>query len=298
MRQRLAAAALTLSFAAAAHGRPAPPHPEHDVIEQGVVYQVQGMDRVNVRKDVPYRKTDGGELKLDLYYPPDHREGTKLPTVVFINGVGDRPNSKLKEWGIYKSWGRLVAAAGWIGVTFDSRGPDAQSLRDITSLFGFLRSDGARLGIDAERIGVWACSGNVTSGLRFMMDGADRGVLGAVVYYGLSDPANLRGDLPVFYVRAGRDNPRLNTGIDALWSRAIAGGAPWTMVNAPRSQHGFDGLDETDESRRIVRETLDFYRDLFTPPPRPVLPRSQRRRCPTGSARASTRRPRRRMPST
>jgi tetratricopeptide (TPR) repeat protein len=38
------------------------------------------------------------------------------------------------------------------------------------------------------------------------------------------------------------------------------------MVNAPQSHHAFDALDETEESRRIVRETLDFYRDLFSPP--------------------------------
>jgi hypothetical protein len=266
---RRAPLALLAILPTALLGLPPAPHPEHDVVEQEVVYRVPGMDRVTVRKDVGYVKTEGGELQLDLSYPPDFRPGLTRPAVVFINGVGSTPRSSLKEWGIYKSWGRLVAASGWIGVTFDSRGPDAQSLQDIAALFAFLRKDGAPLGIDADHIAAWVCSGNVTSGLRFLMNGADHGVLGAVVYYGVSDPAVLRRDLPVFYVRAGRDNPRLNGGIDVLWARAIRENVPWTMVNAPTAHHAFDALDETDESRRIVRETLDFFRDLFTPPAAP-----------------------------
>jgi dienelactone hydrolase len=104
------------------------------------------------------------------------------------------------------------------------------------------------------------------SGLAVLMTDVDPGVRGAVVYYGDSKVEKLRTDLPVYFVRAGRDNPNLNARIDDMWKRAVAAGAPWVMVNAPASQHAFDAFDETDESRRIVRETLDFYRDLFTPP--------------------------------
>ncbi len=263
MHDRLAAAVLLGSLAAAARAVPLPPNPAHVVTEQEVVYAVPGMDRVTVRRDVPYGKAGGADLALDLYYPPDFREGSKRPAVVFINGVGDRPGSKLKEWGIYKSWGRLVAASGWIGVTFEAR---SNSQEDIGAVFAFLRASADRLGVDADRIGAWACSGNVTAGLAFLMGAAGAGVRGAVIYYGDAELASIRKDLPVYFVRAGRDNPRLNAGIAELWKEAIAADAPWTMVNAPVSQHAFDGLDETDESRRIVRETLDFYRDLFAPP--------------------------------
>ena len=128
MRHRLTAAVLGLSLATAARAIPSPPNPVHDVTSQGVVYAVDGMDRVEVRRDVPYKKADGADLKLDLYYPPDHRAGTPAPAVVFINGVGDRPGSKLKDWGIYQSWARLVAASGWIGVNFEARGNSAADI--------------------------------------------------------------------------------------------------------------------------------------------------------------------------
>jgi hypothetical protein len=55
-------------------------------------------------------------------------------------------------------------------VTFASRG--AQVEADVADAFAFLAKDGAKLGIDSKRIAAWACSANVTPGLRFLMDAA------------------------------------------------------------------------------------------------------------------------------
>jgi dienelactone hydrolase len=229
------------------------------------------MTEASVRANVSYKKANGVDLALDLYSPAGAAPGSRLPAVVFVNGVGGRPGSRLKDWGIYRSWGRLIAASGWRAITFDAR-PGDRARSDIRDLFAFLRAEGDRLGIDPERLAVWVCSANVTAALPFLMDEAPAGVVGAVVYYGSGEPAKIRTDLPVFFARAGRDGKRLNDQIDALWRRAIAAGAPWTLVSAPASHHAFDALDETDESRRIVRETLDFYRDLFSPPAAPGPP--------------------------
>jgi acetyl esterase/lipase len=270
MLRRILAVALAAGSAPAS-ALPLPPRPEHDVIAQSVVVTLPGMDRATVRKDVPYRRTDSGaSLALDLYYPPDFRDVSRLPAVVFINGIGDPVlPSKLKEWAPYRSWGRLVAASGWIGVTFENGGRFPDSRPDIRSVFTFLRERGASLGIDPRRMAAWVCSGNVVTGLPFLMEDAE-GLRGAVVYYGSGTPARYRTDLPVFFVRAGRDNPQLNAQIDDVLAKAAAAGAPWTVVRAPGSHHAFDVLDETEESRRIVRQTLDFYRSLFDPPAPPA----------------------------
>jgi hypothetical protein len=264
----LVLSALVGAAPAALFGQPAAPRPEHDVTSQEVVYQVPGMDDVAVRKDITYKKGDGVELKLDVYALPSSREGTRLPAVVFVNGVGDRPGERLKEWGIYRSWGRLIGASGWAAVTFDAR-PGDRARSDIRDLFAYLREEGARLGIDTNRVAAWACSGNVPPALPVLMDEAPSGVIGAAVYYGSGEPARIRTDLPVYYARAGRDNERLNAAIDRLWQRAVEADAPWAMVSAASSHHAFDALDETEESRRIVRETLEFFRDLFSPPAAP-----------------------------
>lgn len=279
MSIKSAAIAALLLPALSAFGATSPPfRPEHEVTAQQLVYQVPGMEKALVLKNVAYKKTDSGELTLDLYYPADFKKGTTLPAVVFINGVGDLPGSKLKEWGPYRSWGALVAASGWVGVTFEARGPYNQSRPDIADLFKFLHSDGARLGVDASRIAAWVCSGNVFSGLPVLMEERLPGVVCAVVYYGSAQPAKIRGDLPVLIVRAGRDNRELNQNIDRLVATAVAVGAPWTLVNAPGSHHAFDVLDETEESRRIVRQTIDFFRDFLAPPPAPAAPASLARK--------------------
>ena len=264
----LAAAVLTVIQLPGAAAGQNPPRPEHEVTAQELVYQIPGMADVRVEKDVPYKKTEARELKLDLYYPKGFTPsatGTRLPAVVFINGVGDPPGAPLKEWGVYGSWGRLIAASGWIAVTFDARGPYTNTAPDIRDLFRFLRSDGARLGIRTDRIAAWVCSGNVFSGLRVLMEDADPGLRAAVVYYGPSEAPKIRTDLPVLFVRAGRDSPRLNASIDKLLARVATSDAPWTVVYAPDLHHAFDVLDETPESRRIVRETLEFYRELLSP---------------------------------
>ena len=256
----------------------APPASPHEVIAQDLVYQLPGMDKVTVRTNLPYKKTETGDLALDVYYPQDYREGTARPAVVFINGVGDRQGSRLKDWNVYRQWGRLIAASGWIAVTFDARGPEAQARADIRDLFQFLRASGAKLGVDPKRLGAWVCSANVFPGLPYLMEESDSGVLCAVVYYGWADPAKFRRDLPVFVARAGRDSPRLNEGLDRLVSRALAAGAPWALVNAPDSHHAFDVVDDTSESRRIVRATLAFFSEFLSPPAYSGPPPSAARR--------------------
>jgi acetyl esterase/lipase len=135
-----------------------------------------------------------------------------------------------------------VAASGWIGVTFENGGRFPESRPDVRAVFAFLRDHGASLGVDTSRMAAWVCSGNVVTGLPFLMEDAD-GLRGAVVYYGSGTPARYRTDLPVFFVRAGRDNPQLNSQIDDLVAKAAAAGAPWTVVRAPASHHAFDVLD-------------------------------------------------------
>lgn len=282
MRRILAAAAVstwTCMLPSMLQGAPPTgPHPEHEVTAQGVVYKLPGMDRVSVKKDVVYKRSGETALRLDLYYPPDFdaSKSAHAPAVVFINGVGDGGGAgSLKDWNVYQSWGRLVAASGWIGVTFEARGPFRESGPDITDLFRFLRSDGKALGIQTDRVAAWVCSGNVASGLAVLMADTDPGLRAAVVYYGTSDAPKIRTDLPVFFVKAGRDNPKLNGAIDHLLSRAAIAGAPWTVVYAPTAHHAFDALDETPESRAIVRQTLAFLREHLAaeepqPPPSPA----------------------------
>jgi dienelactone hydrolase len=188
---------------------------------------------------------------MDLAYPTGEASARR-PAVVFVNGVG----GKLNEWEIYKSWARLVAAHGLVGITAES--DPAKPAESVRALFAHLAKEGAALRLDTSRLAVWACSANVRAALPFLMGGAPAGVRAAVILYGTGDAATLRKDLPVFWVLAGRDSPSLLEGQRALWARAIKEGTPWTMVSAPDLPHAFDGVEDTSHSRKLVREMVEF----------------------------------------
>lgn len=220
----------------------------HDATKYPVVVKVPGMDKVRVVRDVSYAPSAAS--KMDLYHPDG--PARRRPAVVFVNGFG----GPLREWEIYKTWARLVAAHGLVGVTYQSAlGASADDLRALVER---LTSPGAALGVDPSRIALWSCSANVRTALPYMMNGAPPGVRAAVVYYGVGEAPKLRGDLPVFWVLAGRDDPALIEGQRTLFARAVQEGAPWMMVNAPELTHAFDALDEGAASRRTVIETVAF----------------------------------------
>jgi tetratricopeptide (TPR) repeat protein len=248
-----------------------PPSP-YDVTTYPVVWTVPEAKNVKVVRGVRYAGEGAGALVLDLAYPSGGGAAARWPAVVFVNGVG----GKLNDWEIYRSWARLAAAHGLVGVTAESDpGNPAESVR---ALFAYLVRESAALKIDASRLAVWACSANVTAALPFLMDGAPAGVRAAVILYGTGQAATLRKDLPVFWVLAGRDSPSLVEGQRALWARAARDGAPWTMVNAPDLPHAFDGVEDTTRSRQLVKEIVDFLAlKLAAPaPPPPPAPLARR----------------------
>src|SRR5260370_35239992 len=130
-------------------------------------------DAVITRRDAEYRVTESGAPTMDLYYPPDSNGGTRIPAVVFVLGYSDvgvraMLGCKAKEMASYDSWGRLVAASGMVAITYTNREPIA----DLQALIEHVRRNAAALGIDENRLGVWACSGNVPMALSVLMQGA------------------------------------------------------------------------------------------------------------------------------
>jgi acetyl esterase/lipase len=260
----LAATALALP-ARTAWAQAAPARDELDVTTYEVVYRVPEMAKVAVEADVPFKDVSGGALHLDVYHPPDRERGARLPAVVFVNGVGV---PALKGWAIYRSWARLVAASGFTAITFESRRPQVRE--DIRDLFAYLRSHAAELGVDADHVGLWSCSGNTGPALAYTTSEAGAWLKAVVVYYGWvgdRDVAMIRGDQPFFVLRAGRDDTELNRRLAALAARAVEADAPWTVVNAPRLTHAFDALDDGPESRQVVRDTLAFLDRRLRPEP-------------------------------
>lgn len=243
----------------------------------GVVLDSPETKAVVVKKDVTYFRDERSTLGIDLYSPPGMKAGEKRPAVIFFNAIGDSPaGGKVKDWGIYSSWPRLVAAHGMIGISMDADGSRIQdSLRGI---FAFLEKEGPAHGIDPARLGVYAASANTTQSIVYLMsDGAAKGIKAAALYYGATPTAEtrLRKDLPVLFILAEGDaQGGMGQASMGLWQRVAQERAPWTLMFAADLLHAFDAFQDNDTSRRVVMQTIDFWRTHLQPVPQPSWERS------------------------
>jgi tetratricopeptide (TPR) repeat protein len=236
--------------------------------QYGVVYDVPATKAVTVKTDVPYM----GDLKIDVYTPPGAKNGDKFPAVIFLNAIGDTPGqAKVKSWGIYQSFPRLVAAHGMIGISMEADGARIQD--SLRGLFAFLEKDGARYGIDAARLGVYAASANTTQSLVYLMsDAASKNIKAAALFYGATPTpeTRIRKDLPVLYILAEGDAAGFFGQQSAnLWQRVMEAKAPWTLAYASNLPHAFDAFTDTDESRRVIQQALAFWKSNLEPVPQP-----------------------------
>jgi len=232
----------------------------------GVVYDVPATKNVKVKTDVPY----AGNLTIDVYTPPNAKRDEKFPAVIFLNAIGDVPNEmKVKNWGIYKSFPRLVAAHGLVGISMDMDGARIQE--NLKALFDFLERDGAKYGIDSMRLGVYAASANTTQSIHFLMnENAPKGIKAAALFYGATpnSETRIRKDLPVLFILAEGD---LNGGFGQqavpLWQRVTTERVPWTLVFASGLPHAFDAFSDNDESRRLIQQAIAFWKSNLEPVP-------------------------------
>jgi hypothetical protein len=260
---------------------------QHDHIsKKRVVYTIPGVDAVTVRRDEAYRAADGNALTMDLYYPPRPKSGARTPAVIFVTGFSDVGAQRmlgctLKEMGSYISWAQLGAASGLVAITYTNR----EAAADVRALLQHVRQNAASLNIDENRIGVWACSGNVPTALSVLMQDAQEWLKCAVLCYpytldldgatGVADAARQWGfvnpcagksvddlprDVPLFIARAGQDQmPGLNETLDRFLVKALTRNLPVTFVNHAAAPHAFDLFDDSETSREIIRRILAFF---------------------------------------
>lgn len=233
----------------------------------GVVYDVPATKNVKFKADVPY----SGNLTIDIYSPPNAKAGDKFPAVIFLNAIGDAPGNKVKTWEIYKSFPRLIAAHGMVGISMDMDGARIQE--NLRALFDFLEKDGAKHGVDAARLGVYAASANTTQSLVYLMsDEASKNIKAAALFYGGVPAPNtkIRRDLPVLYILAEGDAAGfLGQQSANLWQRVMEAKAPWTLLYASNLPHAFDAFTDTDESRRVIGQAIAFWKSNLEPVPQP-----------------------------
>jgi acetyl esterase/lipase len=213
------------------------------------------------------------------------------PAVLFIHGGRIPPNLRTtpREWGVYVSFGQLMAASGFVGVMFNHRFHAWESLADsqsdVMDAIAYVRNNADTLGVDKDRIVLWAFSAGgifLSQPLREM----PAYLRGIVAYYAILDmqgspqnaPPSVTPEMlrevspvhhlaqskqtipPIFIARAGLDNADLNAGTDRFVQTALAKNASVEVINHAAGQHGFDIEDDNDRTREIIRRTLEFIK--------------------------------------
>jgi hypothetical protein len=257
------------------------------ISQKRAVHRIAGMERATVARDVVYRTAEAGPLTMDVYYPADLAAGSRLPAVVIVAGYNDAGAEKVfgckfKDMGMVVSWCQLIAASGLAAIAYTNREPAA----DLEAVLQHARRTAGALGLDAERLALWAASGNVPLALSALMhddrafircvvalcgfmldlDGAT-GVADAAQQFRFSNPNSgktvddLPASLPLFIVRAGQDQfEGVNESIDRCLAKMVARNQPVTFVNHSAGPHAFDLMDDSEQSHEIIRQVLSFLR--------------------------------------
>jgi acetyl esterase/lipase len=245
------------------------------------------MEQAQVRRNVVYRIAGEARLEMDVYTPGGAAPGSRRPAVVLVHGGPVPPGARPKDWGVFVSYGQILAASGLTAVTFNHRWhgapggelPDAAG--DVAAAVAHVRQRADELGVDPERLALWAFSGGgplLSAPLRERWPF----VRAIVAYYaaldlqvrppgvsgGMSDEARrefspllyLQATPPLLVARAGKDNPWTNGSIDRFVQEALARNAPLELFTHPTGQHGFDILDDDERSREIIARTVEFLR--------------------------------------
>lgn len=256
-----------------------------------VVFAVPGMDAADARRDLVYKTADGQPLAMDVYSPPG--PARPRPAVILVHG-GPIPMLGARRMGVFVSYGELLAATGFVAVAFDHRFLAHDRLedaaQDVADLVQHVRGEAAGLGVDPDRLALWAFSGG-GSFLAAPLRERPSYVRALVAYYAvldLQEPApgaesglgpevrrafsplhalgeDARSAPPLLVARAGLDTPWLNDGVDRFVEGALAKGATLDLLNHAQGRHGFDILDDDDRSKHVIRRTIDFLRDHLSP---------------------------------
>lgn len=267
------------------------PRTRHALSLKPVVYRLEGMERVAIRRDIQYHQTETGPLTLDIYQPAASADSRPAPVVLFVSGLPDVGVSNplgclFKEVEMFVSLARLVASSGMAAVTYSTRHP----VDDIERVIDYLDTNAGALNGDVGRLGLWAVSAHVPIALRTLMsrprtfqaavlsngltlDGEGTAIAEVFRKYGLVNPCagrsvnDLPTQVPLFLTRSGRDEILgLNEALDRFCSAAITRNLPVTLVNHPTAPHCFELNADDALSRTTIVQMLAFMRSHLSAP--------------------------------
>ncbi len=249
-----------------------------------LAYPIEEKEQITVIKDLVYKEVEGRKLLMDVYIPSDIKNNEKLPVVIFNHGEGLEIFIKdAKDWGIYTSYGKLLASKGYIAVIFNHRYASRNFERikevaeDVKAAVMHVQQNSVEWKADIDNMIVWSFSlGGIYSSV-FLR--SDYHIKAVISYYGLLDlftriPPKLRKELEEFtpdrylrnttttkilVVKAALDKvPGVNQSIDNFVKAAEKYHINYSYLLHKSGGHSFDVLTDNEETKYIIDQTLSF----------------------------------------
>lgn len=263
-----------------------------------LIYDTPEMYQVNIETvQFPTLSDPSVTLPMNIYYPPDRQADKLLPAVILPNDFQKNGKLSLQLGGLlwigWEAWGRIIAANGLIAVAYDTLYPN-----DLEAVVTYIQQNSIELGIDGNRLSLFAMSSNTTLAGSFAYQKNREYLKFVVFYYGnpemldspglqdcytggieygwycseLPEVTQLSTDLPILVVRCGLDSKENLADIDYFIQQAEEQGVPLTLIRNDIGDHGFDWLDKsTDVTSRekgisIIKQTIQFMKEnAFVP---------------------------------
>ncbi len=235
----------------------------------------------NCIRNISFSATSDAERVLDVYLPTltSHPPGVVIVSGYPSRGLKQHFGRSAREFGSAVSWSEALAAEGIAAITYDAVDP----IVDLPAVLDWVRDRGGAIGIDVERIGVFACSGNVPTALMnlnrklrcaallygFMLDApGTTHVADAAHQFGFAYPSieieRIDSSVRTLIVRAGRDTfSGLNDSIDHFMRASLEHNLPLHLINHATGVHAFDLLDDSATTRTVITQVLQFVKDAL-----------------------------------
>lgn len=241
--------------------------------EKRIVYPV--LEEIKSHKDIIYKSVRNVPLTLDVFTPVNK---ANTPVVLLVHG-GPVKASDIKDWGVFQSWGELIASKGLACAVINHRFNDAKSYEvaesDIKDAVAFIRLKSKDYNIDSDRIMLFAFSG-AGSLISFSYKGEYDYIKGLIYYYALLELSNkrlndqfsavkalssLNRPLPIMIAKVGLDRKNINASVDKFMNVADELQINYQWEYHPTGKHGFDVLNDDETTRQIIENTLKFMKE-------------------------------------
>ena len=243
--------------------------------ERPFFYPLPSQEAVRVTRGVAYAREGTSTLAMDVYRPAAASAPAPALILYALHWPEDNDKPAREANDHVRRWAQIAAGHGIVAIIPDLRAmpgtgtaqaPARAREGDFERVVAYVTEHASEYGIDRERLAVFAASGNVSSALPAVQDARSSAIRAAVIFYGGAgaEVPTFRRDLPVLWVRAGLDSPRMNAAIDRLAALALSQNAPLTVINHRTGHHAFEARDDDVATRQIIDQSLEFVKRATT----------------------------------